>query len=137
MLLSARILNDVTTVNSFTYGQVHQMSQGEASDVYIQLIDANKNPPTEYFYPFGLRYVPASGATLQVQLASVDDGKTITRYASQPFPGDPSIWKLSLLATDPLVGTFAMKLTLNEGGSVKKGSLQQAVQIAGSTQSFC
>lgn len=138
MLLSARILSPFSDVNNFDIAQVFQMSQGEQQVVTFQLIDAAKCPPTQYFYPFGLRYCPAAGATLQCQLASIDDAKTVTRYASQPYPTrDPSIWQLTILPTDQLSGTFALKLSLNEGGVTKKGSLQQAVQIAAETQSFC
>ncbi len=138
MLLSARILSPLANVNDFDYAQVHQMTAGEASDIYFQLIDAGRNPPTAYFFPFGLRYMPATGATLQCTLASINDAQTVIRYATQPYPTqDPSIWKLSVLPTDQIGGTFALKLSLNEGGVVKKGVLQQAVSIASNTQSFC
>ena len=108
MLLTARILNGLANVNTFEYGQNFQMTAGEQQDVYFQLVDGAKNPPTQYFFPQGLRYMPAAGSTLQCVLASIDDGSSVTRYASQPFPtSDPSIWKLTLLSSDRVGGTLA------------------------------
>lgn len=140
MLLSARMLNDVGSVNSFEYAQVVQMTTGDQTEVFFQLVDASKNPPiaSGFWSPSGLRYMPLAPATLQVVLRSVDDSKTVTRYATQPWPTqDPSIWKLSLLSTDPLEGTFGLQLTLNEGGRQTRGYLAQALQIQGTHHSFC
>lgn len=138
MLLSARMLNAVADVNTLDYIQTHQMTAGEQADVFFQLVDASKLPSTQYYFPAGLRYVPAAGSTLQCVLASIDDVGSITRYASQPFPtSDPSIWKLSLLSSDKIGGTLALQLTLNEGGVIRKGVLQAAVSVASGTQAFC
>jgi hypothetical protein len=138
MLLTARMLNGCVNANTFEYTQVFQMTSGERQDLYFQLVDASKMPPTQYFFPAGLRYAPAAGSTLRCTLASIDDAKTLTRFASQPFPAqDTSIWKLSILETDTLAGTFALQLALNEAGILRKGSLQQAVQIQAVTGAFC
>jgi hypothetical protein len=138
MLLSARILSPFSDVNNFDVAQVFQMSSGEQQVMTFQLIDAAKCPPTQCFYPFGLRYMPAAGAVLQCTLQAIDGNQNIVRYASQPYPTqDPSIWQLTLMSTDTLVGTFALKLSLSEGGVIKKGSLQQAVQIGADSAATC
>lgn len=139
MLLSARMLNDVGGVNSFDYVQIAQASQGDTVDIYFQLIDASKNQssPNSVWSPTGLRYMPAAGATLQASLRSIDDAKTVTRFCSQPFVQDPSIWRLSLLASDVLVGTFGLALTLIEGSRQTRGYLAQAIQLQSQNQSFC
>jgi hypothetical protein len=138
MQLSARMLNGMANVNTFEYAETIQASEGTEVEIYFQLTDASKMPSTQYFYPTGLRYMPASGATLQCRLTSIDDSKTVTRYATQPYPTqDPSIWKLTLLSTDTIVGTMALGLTLVEGSVTRRGTLQGAVQIGSSTQSFC
>lgn len=140
MLLSARMLNDVGSVNSFEYAQIAQMTTGDQVDIYFQLIDASKNAPVanNFWSPSGLRYVPEAPCTLQVVLKSVDDAKTVTRFASQPWPTqDPSIWRLSMLPTDTLAGTFGLQLLLTEVGRQTRGYVAQAVQIHGQNPTFC
>jgi hypothetical protein len=138
MLLSARMLNGYADINTFDYAQVHQMTKGEQSAVYFQLVDISKNPSTQYFFPSGLRYAPQAGATLQCVLASIDNAKGVTRYAAQASPTlDASIWKLTILPTDQIAGTYALQLTLTEGAMVRKGVLQQALQVIDTSASFC
>ncbi len=145
MLLAARMLNDAQNANSFEYVQIAQLTAGDQTDVYFQLVDASKNTsvPTTIFDPSGFRYMPAYGAALQVVLKSIDDAKTVTRWAAQPFPLDPSIWRLTLMSTDTLVGTFGLQLTLTEPATPTtparqtRGYLAQAVQIRGVQNSFC
>lgn len=139
MLLSARMLNDVGGVNSFDYVQIAQASSGDTVDIYFQLIDASKNQssPNSVWSPTGLRYMPAAGATLQASLKSIDDAKTVTRFCAQPFAQDGSIWKLSMLSTDTIAGTFGLTLTLNEGGKQTRGYLAQAIQLQTQNPTFC
>ena len=133
------MLNDVAGVNSFEYVQVAQATQGDTVDIYFQLVDAGKNQssPNSFYSPSGLRFVPAAGATLQVVLKSINDAKTINRFASQPYAQDGSIWKLSLLAGDELQGTFGLNLTLTEAGRVTKGYLAQAIQLQSTNPTIC
>ena len=114
MLLSARILRDCVNVNSFEYADSAQFTKGDEVDVYIQLIDASLDTSSENFLPPGRRYMPATGATLQVVIENIDDAKKITRNATQPFT-DPSIWKISFFSTDAIEGTSNLRLTLTEG----------------------
>lgn len=138
MKLGARMLNDVSGVNSFEYAETHEMTSGEQTDVYFQLQDNTKNQANSYFYPAGLRYMPATGATLQCTLQSINDDRTVTRYATQPWPTqDPSIWKLSLLTTDDVRGTVAMQLLLTEGGTVRRGTVQRAIQADTGSGAYC
>lgn len=144
MLLTARMLLDAQNVNSFEYTQVAQMTAGDQTDIYFQLADASKNQPGVLgSEPLGFRYMPAAGATLQVVLKSINDAKTVTRYAAQPFAQDGSIWRLTLMATDTIEGTFGLQLLLSEpavAGSparVTRGYVAHAVQIRSSQRSFC
>lgn len=132
MILSARFLDNVGSVNSFTYVQQAQFTEGDAIDIYFQLIDAAKMDTTENWKPAGMRYMPAAGATLSVTVDNIDDAKKITRPATQPFPLDPSIWKLSILSTDVIKGTQNLKLTLSEGGVQKKGLVKAALRVQSS-----
>jgi hypothetical protein len=127
MLLSARPMLDVSDVNHFDYTTQAEAVEACDFDVYIQLIDGAVG---RYYNPRGRRYIPAALATLQVTLQTIDSSMTVTRAATQPFPEDLSIWKLSLLAADGLVGTFGLQLQLTEGAKVTNGWADSAVVIS-------
>jgi hypothetical protein len=129
MLLSARFLNDVANVNSFEYADVAEFTEGDPASVYFQLIDSSLDKAVEGFVPAGRRYVPASGATLQVTIESLDDSKEIVRSATQPFANDGSIWKVDLLATDKIRGTANLRLKLTEGSVVRSGLVKSGFRI--------
>lgn len=129
MLLSARMLNDVNSVNSWENADSIQFTKGDVVDIYFVTIDASLDTASENFLPPGRRYVPAAGATLQVVIESIDDAKKITRYASQPFANDLSIWKVSILSSDIIEGTANLRLTLTETSKVTRGLLRNALRI--------
>ena len=119
MLLSARFLNDVSNVNSFSYATSLEFNKGTTQTVYFQLIDRSLLLAINGFNPEGRRYVPPAGSTLSVYLVNVEDGKKILRPASQAFVGlDGSIWSLPIFGTDPLDGTVTIGLTLTQPGGV-------------------
>lgn len=121
MLLSARVLKDVNNVNSFQHDLLLTWMQGDTLDVYLQLIDASLDRADQGFNPGGRRFCPEAGATLQVVLENLDDAKKITRMATQPFPLDASIWKVSIAASDGIKGTPQLRLVLTEGTKVTRG----------------
>lgn len=129
MLLSARFLNAVANVNSFEYANVAEWVAGNALTLYFQLIDDSLDRADQGFKPAGRRYMPPDDSTLTVLFGSVDDAKKVTRTATQPFSNDPSIWAVSILATDPIAGTVPVTLTLTEGAEVKKGFIQAGVRV--------
>lgn len=129
MKLSARMIQNLTTVNNFGWTDQAQFTQGDTASVYFQLIDDTQDKAVKGFYPAGRRYVPAAGATLSVKLDNINDAIAITRAAFQPFPLDPSIWQVQVLATDTIVGTCALALTLTEGAVVTRGRVEAAVEI--------
>jgi hypothetical protein len=120
MVLSAKILTDVNSVNSFEFVERLQVVEGDAFSLYLQLADSSK----------GLRYVPAVGSTLTVVLDNIDANKKVSRSATQPYSGDGSIWSVSVLSSDPiLAGTVHVKLTLVESGSTRKGIVLNAIAV--------
>jgi len=129
MLLSARPLKDVNGVNSFEVSTQAEWTQGDTTYFYFQLIDSSLDLSNQGFNPAGRRYVPAAGATLQVIMESVDDAIKVTRYATQPFAQDGSIWRLQILATDQLVGSPQLRFVLTEGAVVTRGMLKLGVKI--------
>ena len=107
-------------MNSFRYATQAEAYEGDAADVYVQLVDASVSDPE--YGPEGRRYIPDAGAILAVTLqSSVEDARLVVRYASQPYataPIDCSIWKIAVTALDALRGTVTMRFELTEG--VKK-----------------
>ena len=136
MLLGAHLLTAVSTVNSFDYATAVEASQGDAFDVYLRLVDRERHRAEQGYEPAGLRYVPAAGATMTVEFVSIDNAKRFTRVATQPFPGDPSIWKAAVLASDPVRGTVDLKVALTEAGVTRTFRLQAAV-LVGDTSGVC
>jgi len=120
MLLSARILNNVADVNHFETVVSLEVVQGDAPDIYITLVDASVE---KHNVPPYRRYVAPTGSTLKVVLQDIDSSVTLTKYATRPFSGDQSIWKVSY--TQPadvasiagMAGTYALKLTLTQPGT--------------------
>ena len=131
MLLSARLLQDVNSVNSFRPAQAAILTEGDACSVYFQLVDMSVDRAIEGFNPPGRRYVPAASATLMVTVDSLNLAKQLVRAATQPFAQDPSIWLLSIMATDKVRGSAPLKLTLTEVVSnvtrITTGQLQNAI----------
>jgi len=134
MLLSARPLVDVSGVNSFQVAEQIRFSQGDATVIYLQLINSALDTAGKGFSPAGRRYIPASGATLSVVLDNIDDDKKITRSATQPYASDGSIWAITVLSTDDIgAGTMSLKLTLTEGATVTRGVALGVVGIVSLT----
>lgn len=130
MILSARILASVGSVNDFCYTQQIKFVEGDQLDVYIQLIDAAKMDVADQWKPSGMRFMPAAGATLSVTIDNIDDAKKIARPATQPFPLDPSIWKFTIMASDGIKGTQNLKLALTQGGVVTRGLVKSVLRVS-------
>lgn len=124
MLLSARILTDVAGVNAFKYSSVLEFTEGDGPTIYFQLIDLSADKDTN---PPGRRYMPTSGATLECVIHHPDDTKKVTRFATQPFSQDGSIWALTLLSTDKVRGTVDLLLNLNEGSKITRGAMRSSI----------
>jgi hypothetical protein len=129
MLLTARFLKDCQGVNSYEADTEILWTEGDSVDMYFQLIDDSLDRPHQGFTPSGRRYVPAVGATLTVTLENLDDAKVLTRPAVQPFAQDGSIWKITIIPTDPIRGTPQMRLALVEGSKLTGGTVKYGVKI--------
>lgn len=137
MLLSARPLINVSGVNDFEISDTVSFTQGDALYVYFQLIDQNKDRTIQGFKPSGRRYVPASGSTLSVVIPSVDSTRIITKTATNPYSSDTSIWRIQITASDALVGTYSLKLTLTEGATVTYGTVNNMLSVSPQNSSYC
>ena len=133
MLLSARVLKNLTTVNSFEYDDTIQWMEGDSLTLYFQLIDAELDLSAKGWNPSGRRYVPPATTTLTVVLENIDTGKTITRVATQPFTGDLSIWSIPILATDKARGAPQLRLILAEPTKTIRGVVKGLFRIQSAT----
>lgn len=133
MLLSGRVLTDVASVNNFGYGEVFEFTEGDTISLNFQLIDVSVDKDLR---PPGRRFIPAAGATLQAVVHNLSAAKTITRFATQPFAQDGSIWRLDILPTDIIKGTGSIKLTLNESGKITTGLMDLVIRANAKVRGF-
>jgi hypothetical protein len=131
--LAVRPLIDVQGVNDYIEAQQLEMNLGDIADFYFQLVDMEKNLQQHGYSPPGLRYFPATGATMAVTFLNLNAAKQFVRTATQPFD-DSSIWKVPLLATDPLAGTVSIKIVLTEGSTVRTIYGQAVILVKGFNQ---
>lgn len=133
MRLGVQMLDSFAQLNSFQKKETVELAQGETVDLYFQLIDKDQS---------GLRYVPAAGATVFVEIPRFSEvfptmlnqrstmDFSVRRFASQAFSLDSSIWKLSLAATDTAnMMSSNIRVTVTEGSVVKIALLPQALKV--------
>lgn len=135
MRLSAIFLTDVANVNVFQEAEQIQMTEGDTLTVYFQLRDMSVQTTFAGYKNPGRRYMPAPGATLAVQIDSVNPSldATLTKIAVQPFAQDPSIWSFQIFGTDGVKGTKRIKLALSEGPVKTYGVINAGILATSST----
>jgi hypothetical protein len=135
MKLSAIFLVDVGSVNIYQESQQLEMTEGDSATVYIQLRDLAVQTAYQGYKNPGRRYVPAVGATLSIQIDTMNSANiaTVTKVCAQPFVQDPSIWMFTILPTDPVAGTKRLKLTLTEGAKISAGVVNSALLVTPSS----
>lgn len=130
MRLSAKMLQSVENVNSWKYSNQAYVYEGQANDVYIQLVDLAKDPAIiqkgSMFPENPMRYVPQGTVIVSATFPSIDDAEEFTAIAVQPFADDKSIWKFAL-AESQLPNTGYFKLTVSENGVEKTVSIRNAI----------
>lgn len=125
------MLSAVNTVNDWDYADEVAFTEGDTARIYFQLIDVTKDKVAQQFKPAGRRYCPAVGATLQVVLDNINDGKKVTRTAVQPYATlDASIWYVDVLATDKVRGTVDLALQLTQSSVITYARVPAALAVA-------
>lgn len=138
MILSLRFLQDVGGVNNFQWANDLRIGAASPTTLYLQLIDASVFPEIKGYNPSGRRYMPAVGAILTVTFGDINDNQKISRFASQPFAQDPSIWMVPILATDFLsMATIEVGLSLNESGTITTGCACGILRVIGCSNNGC
>lgn len=116
MRLGFRVLDSSSTINNLQYLNQRIITPGESTTILVQLVDLNTVTDKNQW---GTRYMPATGATLNATINSVNDLFTLNKVMIQPFAQDPSIWQFPLLATDTQnMAGINMDLVLTEGANV-------------------
>lgn len=129
MDLYCRFWDNVAGPNSYRPQQQLSFTEGGSRPIYIQLIDQSQDTQAEGFSPPGRRYVPQAGATLRATLLSLDQAIQAQKTATQPFPGDASVWKIDTYPSDKLRGTVSLRLELAEGSAITYALVQAALLV--------
>jgi len=133
VILSAKILTNVASVNQWNYCQEAQLFEGQANEFYLQLVDLSKNidigSAIGEISDHPIRYIPqGTRVSLKASFSSVDDTEEFEINATQPFSDDGSIWKIQIPSTQlPKSGNF--QITLTEDGISKTVNLKSAISV--------
>lgn len=131
MRLSAKMLRNVDGVNSFQYADQNYIYEGQENEIYLQIVDLDKRTKegdSEALPQHPLRYMPEAGATLKGEFDSLFDDEEFEVVATQPFPQDSSIWKMTLSA-EQLPKTGNLTIVLTEGTKVKRSIIRNVITV--------
>ncbi|HLD91692.1 MAG TPA: hypothetical protein VI911_11895 [Patescibacteria group bacterium] len=125
MRLSAKILENVSSINHWNYANEAYVYEGQANTIYLQLVDLSK--PIQASSEFPMRYSPTSATfSLSAKFSSVDSAKEFTIVATKPFADDKSIFKIDIPSTQfPRTGNLILILT--ENGTSKTFLVKSAI----------
>lgn len=134
MFLGGKMLKNVQNVNSWEVANEVKLREGNAATVYFQITDEEQ--ASDLMNGFGLRYMPASGSTMNVTISSINSANVLNKIATQPFPQDSSIWQFNILSTDK-VAQGNLMFSLTENGIIKTGVIAKAVILQSLNPSLC
>ena len=132
MRLNAKILKNVAGVNNWAYANQASIQEGQANEIYFQIVDWDQIPGTDKSIALPdapLRYIPQGAViSLSASFPSIDSAQEFSVVGTQPFPDDKSIWKVTLLSNQvPKSGNFKIKLV--EDGSAKNILAKNALSV--------
>lgn len=116
MRLNAKILKNVANVNTWEYAHQASVQEGQANQIYVQLVDLDKVPGQDKSVALPenpMRYLPqGTVVSAEAEFPSIDDAEVLTVSGTQPFADDKSIWLFTLSdAQIPKSGNFKIKIT--------------------------
>jgi hypothetical protein len=140
MRLGGQVIESFCNINDFEYSSPLQINEGNATRVYLQLVDLNRKLCSDIDGTCYLRYMPPSGSSLKVTIDSIDDSAVIEKNAVQ-VAGDASLFYFDIYANESL-GSGNLHLQLTEPGPViKTGVINDAIAVnrvgPEGGQSFC
>lgn len=129
MRLGVKMLDSSSTLNNLMYLNQVQINPGDTATVIFQIVDLDKG---------GQRFIPASGATMQINLVSIDQSKNVQKIPTNPFADDRSIWSFNLTATDTAMAAGVnMSVKLTQGADIKTATAEQAVIFGAPSKYSC
>jgi len=135
MRLGGMILENYQNSNNFKYVTEKVWNTGNPDKLCIQLVDLNKKIADCVENELFLRYMPESGASLNIILGNLDSEKRIKRAATQDSV-DPSIWCIDIYPTDEITGSI-IHLELTEGNNIFTGKINNAFIVVAEDNSIC
>ena len=132
MRLSAKILKNISNINAWEYTSSAFIQEGQANDIYIQLVDLNRSVSPEKSSAFPehpIRYISQATAVVVTAIFdSVDDALEFEIIGTQPFADDGSIFKFTLTsAQTPSAGN--LKIEISEDAAIKTFIVKGAISI--------
>ena len=132
MRLAIKMLGRSSSVNNIEYVPTTEIERGETLDLMFQLINADN----------GQRYIPAVGATVQVQLPRYMEyiptimgeaqpmDYSVNQASVQAFVGDSSIWTTPLTSSQTQQLTSQnMRIVVTEGLKISIAVAKYAIQV--------
>jgi hypothetical protein len=128
MRIYIRPLKNVDNVNAFAYSSEFSVYDGQPNDLYFQIVDLDRGE--------NFRYMPVAGSSASLSFLNIDSSKQFERSGSQPFPLDPSIWKVSTSASE-LMTSGNVVLNLTENGITRKYLVQSVIYTNSTNVGSC
>lgn len=126
-----KLLDSVTSYNSFCEIKTLEVVNGNQTDLYFRIIQKNSGSCEDCN---NTRFLPSSSATLQLIFENLDEALQITRYATMVYPNDDrSIFKVTLLNTDKISGS--VKAILTDGGISETILLDGRIKVSSTDSS--
>lgn len=135
MRLSAKMLKNVVGVNNWSHSNQAYLSEGQANDVYIQLVDLDwttkASPEQSSAFPqYPIRYISqASAVEVKATFLDIDDDQEFEIIATQPFADDKSIFKFSL-SNSQIPNSGNLLITITEDNVSKSFIIQNAITVS-------
>ena len=134
MRLGAKILKNVVDVNHWQHSNQAHLAEGQANEVYIQLVDLDwstkASPEQSSAFPqYPIRYISAATAiSVKAVFLDIDDDEEFEITATQPFAGDKSIFKMSL-TKDQIPNSGNLLIVVDEDGVEKSIVVQNGITV--------
>jgi hypothetical protein len=126
--LTIKPLKNFNNINSFEYATEWTIMAGNQNRLYFQLVDTDKDE---------LRYMPTNSSySVSVEFPAIIPTQVTTKAAVQADSLDRSIWYVDILSTDT-VFSGSIRLSLTEGGAVKKFSALDVLMVEQVNQGGC
>lgn len=137
MKLSARLLKNVSSANSFSYAETWTSIQddtvAEATRLYFQFVDLDQGSAD-----CPIRFLPiGTVVTATVSFPNLDDALEFTTNATQLYPtDDKSIWYIDLTSSQfPSSGAVVFSLTID--GVTRRFRLDNAMSVETLNAGMC